>query len=164
MPQSYIDEEYESDPVNAEAEYGAQFRTDIESFISREAVEACVDWAVQERGPVSGRRYVAWTDPSGGSADSFTLAIAHKEGELSWLDATREVKPPFSPEGAVAEFADLLKRYRINKVTGDRYAGEWPREQFAKHGIKYEPSKDPKGTTLSEPAAAAEQRQGQAAG
>jgi hypothetical protein len=25
-------------------------------------------------------------------------------------------------------------------VTGDRYAGEWPREQFAKHGIAYMPS------------------------
>jgi hypothetical protein len=29
-------------------------------------------------------------------------------------------------------------------VTGDRYAGEWPREQFRKHGIAYEPSAKPK--------------------
>jgi hypothetical protein len=26
----------------------------------------------------------------------------------------------------------------ISKVTGDRYAGEWPRERFSVHGIKYE--------------------------
>ena len=38
----------------------------------------------------------------------------------------------------------LLKRYRIVKVTGDRYAGEWPREQFRKLGISYEPAAKPK--------------------
>jgi hypothetical protein len=82
----------------------------------------------------------------GGSADSMTLAIAHQEREIGVLDCLREIKPSFSPESVVAEFADLLKRYRITKVKGDRYAGEWPREQFAKRGIKYEPSLDPKGT------------------
>jgi hypothetical protein len=54
------------------------------------------------------------------------------------------VKPPFSPEDVVDEFATLLKRYRIVKVTGDRYAGEWPREQFRKRGISYEPAAKPK--------------------
>jgi hypothetical protein len=34
--------------------------------------------------------------------------------------------------------------YRITKVTGDRYASEWPREQFGKCGITYEPSAKPK--------------------
>jgi hypothetical protein len=28
----------------------------------------------------------------------------------------------------VEEFAAILKLYRVNKVEGDRYAGEWPRE------------------------------------
>ena len=41
--------------------------------------------------------------------------------------------------------ATCSRRYRITKIKGDRYAGEWPREQFLKRGIKYEPSKDPKG-------------------
>jgi len=60
------------------------------------------------------------------------------------VDAVREVKPPFSPEDVVDEFATLLKRYRIVKVTGDRYAGEWPREQFRKLRISYEPAAKPK--------------------
>jgi hypothetical protein len=51
--------------------------------------------------------------------------------------AIREIKPPFSPEGAVEEFSALLKSYRVFTVTGDRYAGEWPREQFRKRGINY---------------------------
>ena len=146
VPQAFIESEYEKDPASAEAEYGAEFRTDIEAYVSREAVESCVEWSVYERGPLRGTRYVAWVDPSGGSADSFTLGIAHKQDEIGVLDAVREVRPPFSPEWVVNEFADLCKSYRISKVTGDRYAGEWPREQFAKRGIKYEPSEHPKGT------------------
>jgi len=145
VPQSFIDAEVEKDPASAAAEYLAEFRTDIEAYVSREAVEAVVEWGVHERGPLPGHRYVAFVDPSGGSADSFTLGIAHKEGELGVLDCLREVKPPFSPEGVVTEFADLCKNYRITAVKGDRYAGEWPREQFRKCGIKYEPSDDPKG-------------------
>ena len=45
----------------------------------------------------------------------------------------------------VAEFADLLKHYRVTTIKGDRYAGEWVREPFYRRGIKYEPSEDPKG-------------------
>ena len=29
-------------------------------------------------------------------------------------------------------------------VTGDRYGGEWPREQFRKRGIEYKPADKPK--------------------
>jgi hypothetical protein len=41
IPQSYVDAEIERDPAANTAEYGAQFRTDIESYIGRAAVEAC---------------------------------------------------------------------------------------------------------------------------
>jgi len=73
------------------------------------------------------------------------LAIAHKEGDVGVLDAIREVRPPLSPEAVITEFADLLRVYRITRVIGDRYGGEFPREQFQKNGVEYEPSKDPKG-------------------
>src|SRR5205823_2793958 len=55
-----------------------------------------------------------------------------------------------SPETAVEEFAELLKSYRVHRVTGDRYAGEWPREQFAKRGITYECSDKPKSDIYRE--------------
>jgi hypothetical protein len=54
------------------------------------------------------------------------------------IDAVREVRPPFSPEQVIGDFVALLKSYRITRVTGDRYAGEFPRELFRKHGIGYE--------------------------
>jgi hypothetical protein len=52
----------------------------------------------------------------------------------------REERPPFSPADVVAEFARLLKTYRVGSVVGDRYAGEWPRERFREHGVDYEPA------------------------
>jgi hypothetical protein len=73
-----------------------------------------------------------------------TLAIAHKEGATCILDVVREATVPFSPEAIVEEFSDLMRNYRITRVIGDRYAGEWPREQFRKHGINYECSERPK--------------------
>jgi hypothetical protein len=135
VPQSFIDDEYEKDPISAAAEFGAEFRTDIESFVSREAVEAVIDWGVRERAPLQSITYSASTDPSGGSSDAFTLAVAHGENGVGILDCLREVRPPFSPEAVVQEFADLLKSYRVTRVKGDRYAGLWPTEQFAKRGI-----------------------------
>jgi hypothetical protein len=61
-----------------------------------------------------------------------TLAIAHVEGNaVAVLDVIRERKPPFSPDDVVAEFEEVLKAYNITRVTGDAYAGVWPRERFA---------------------------------
>lgn len=104
-----------------------------------EVVEACLG-DYREQLPVPEVMYHAFTDPSGGSADSFTLAIAHKDNDQIIVDALRERKPPFSPEDVVAEFAALNPQYHTTTVHGDRYAGEFPRELFNKHGIMYEVS------------------------
>jgi hypothetical protein len=133
---------YERDPVAASAEFGGEFRSDLESFIPREAVEACVSPGVFERQYIAGIRYVAFCDPAGGSGgDSMTMAIAHFEKDKgSVLDAIREITSPFSPTTATARFAQTLKLYGLTRVTGDRYAGDWPSEEFAKNGITYVPS------------------------
>ena len=44
----------------------------------------------------------------------------------------------------VDDFAALLKTYRVSRVTGDRYAGEFPRELFRRHGIAYDLAKQTK--------------------
>jgi hypothetical protein len=136
LSQRAVDREYEKDPAFAAAEYGAQFRTDLEAFITLEVVERRVG-DYPELYPSARHRYFAFTDPSGGSSDSFTLAIAHKQGEQVVIDAVRETRPPFSPEGVINDFALLMRQYHINRVTGDKYAGEFPRELFARRGIKY---------------------------
>lgn len=144
VSQSFIDAEMERDPASAKAEYGAIFRTDIEQWLSRQAIEGCVSAGVYERGRADRMRYSAFCDPSGGSSDSMTLAIAHRENGIAVLDAIRERKPPFSPDQVVSEFALLLKSYGINKVIGDRYAGEWVKEPFKAHGITYDAAAKPK--------------------
>jgi hypothetical protein len=146
VPQEIIDQALVDDPAHAQAEWMAQFRSDIEAFVSREAVEAVINRGVLERPPVQGVRYYGFVDPSGGSADAFTMAIGHKDKtkDAAVLDCVREVKPPFSPESVVAEFALLLRSYGISRVRGDRYAGEWPREQFRKRNIEYFPSEKPR--------------------
>jgi hypothetical protein len=54
-------------------------------------------------------------DPSGGSRDSMTLAIGHNEQDRVILDVVLEIKPPFSPDAAVEQFARVLSVYRQQK-------------------------------------------------
>jgi hypothetical protein len=145
LPQRVIDRAMERDPVSASAEYLANFRSDIEGFASIEAIRGCLVGLI-ERPYTRGANYSAFVDPSGGSSDSMTLCIGHldRPRQTVIVDLLREARPPFSPENVTQEFAKVLKSYSVHKVIGDRYAGEWPREQFQKFGIKYEPSAKPK--------------------
>ena len=145
-----VREAYEEDPEGAAAEYGAEFRTDVSDFVPRDVVRACTIPGRVEMLPERARNYLAFVDPSGGSSDSMTLAIAHREGEQAVLDALREVRPRFSPEAVVADFAALLKSFRISRVVGDRYGGEWPRERFRAWGIGYDISERTKGDIYRE--------------
>lgn len=144
VPAHVIERAFEEDPIAAAAEYGregrVQFRRDVEAFLDPEAIREVTVEGRRELKPERGVRYFAFVDPSGGSQDSMTLGIAHAEGDLGVLDAVRERRAPFSPDDVVQEFAALMKDYRISKVTGDRYGGEWPRERFHRHGITYQPS------------------------
>ena len=154
VPSYIIERAFEDDPVAAASEYGrdgrVQFRRDVEAFLDPEAVRAVTVTDRREIPPVSGTRYFGFVDPSGGSQDSFTLAVAHAEGDLAVLDAVREVRPPFSPDDVVQEFSELLRSYWVSEVVGDRYGGEWPRERFAVHGIRYTPSERTKSELYRE--------------
>ena len=49
-----VDEAYESDPEAARAEYGAEFRTDLADFVTREAIDAVTAWGRSELPPEPG--------------------------------------------------------------------------------------------------------------
>jgi hypothetical protein len=144
LPQYVVDRALERDHAAASAEYLAQFRSDIETFISREQVEACVESGVCERAPVKGVRYFSFTDPSGGSSDSMVCAVGHMDGDMLMVDAIRELRSPFDPESAVEEIAQLLALYKVDKTTGDRYSGMWCSQSFGKKSIRYEHSEQNK--------------------
>lgn len=148
LPQKVVDRALARDEAAARAEYLAEFRTDIESFVPVEAVDTCMVSGRQDVRPVAkpaGMRYRAFVDPSGGAQDGMTLCIAHSENRRTVVDALRERQPPFDPNDVVREFADLLHRYGLTTVKGDRYGGEWPAERFRAHGIGYRPADRTKG-------------------
>ena len=150
VPQQLIDAALLEDPARAGAEYLAEFRSDIESFVDREVVEAAVITGRHELAPASGVSYVGFVDPSGSAVDSMTLAIAHREDDVVVLDAVRERRPKFSPESVVGEFCGVLAGYGVTEVTGDRFGGQWVVEKFREHGVTYTTSERPKNVIYQE--------------
>ena len=148
IPEAVVAEAMAQDPEAACAEWLGEFRDDVAAFVSREAVEACVVPGRLELPRVAGVEHRAFVDPSGGSADSFTLGIAHDEDRdgqsVAVLDVVREVKPAFNPEIVVTDFAEVLGTYGVATVRADRYAGAWVAEAFARHDVTCEQDAPPK--------------------
>jgi hypothetical protein len=140
ITQEFIDKEIAKDPERYTAEYMAEFRHDIIAFVSREVVDAVVVKGRFELAPRYGNQYFGFVDPSGGSSDSMTLAIAHKDAESgrAVLDLVREVQPPFKPDRTVAEFCGVCVAFGISNLKGDAYGGDFVQDEFEKRGIMYE--------------------------
>ena len=138
-----IESAFQSDPVAAAAEYDAEFRRDIESYVDIEQLQSLVVSGRTQLPPMKGTRYHCFVDPSGGRADSMTAAFCRQDNRLI-LARVLERKPPFSPESVVAEFAAVMREYGCKTATADRYAGEWPVEVFRKHGVKLIPAEKTK--------------------
>jgi hypothetical protein len=92
----HIEQALADDPVKNRAELLAEFRTDIESLVALHVVErSCGGHLSMPR--ARSLSYFAFVDPSGGSEDSMTLAISHREyDERIVIDHVAEVAPPFS--------------------------------------------------------------------
>lgn len=152
VPQRVIDDAMRDDPVAASAEWLGQFRNDVDAFLRSEWLDCAALEGVHEIEPRPGCHYHAFTDPSGGGSDSFTLGVCHEENGLFVIDLARAWKPPFSPENVVGEIAAILRRYGLTSVFGDRYAGQWVSEAFLKQGIGYHHASDKSSIYLeSEP-------------
>ena len=141
LPQAEIDRELERDPVRNRAEYLSEFRADIEGFISRSAVEACVG-DYRELPPQPGIVYFCFLDAASGSenGDSYAIAIGYRESDQIIISAVREIVPPFSPASVVCDtLVPLCKAYRIDgKIYGDNYAGNFCKELVHKAGLYYD--------------------------
>lgn len=134
LPARVVEQAMERDPEAAKAEYMAQFRNDLEQFLQRETVERAIRPSPLELPYNRDHRYGAFADPAGGGADEFTLAIGHPEDERVVVDVVRALKGV--PAEIVREYADLILSYGIKQVWLDRYAGSWPTDEFARHGIE----------------------------
>lgn len=136
LPQRVVDDAMKDDPQAARAEFMAEFRSDISSFLDPELIDRAMRRSPLEVPFDSAHRYVAFVDPSGGGADEYGLCIAHMDGDTAVIDLLRGRHG--SPAEITNEYATILQSYGVRSVTGDRYAGAWPRDQFARHGITYE--------------------------
>ena len=141
-----IEKAMEDDPAVARAEWMAEWRDDVSGFVDADVVAACVSPGVRELPPVRGIRYFGFIDPSGGSSDSMTVAVAHREADRGVVDLVRERRPPFSPTDVCLEFSAALKSYGIGSVQSDKYAGSWVVESLAAQGIRCEQSAEPKSS------------------
>ena len=135
-----IARDLEADPEAARSEWEAEFRSDLEAFLPWEALQAVVIPGRYELPPQAGVHYTAFVDPSGGRGDAAALAIAHSEERKVVLDLARRWPAPHNPQAVIEEMAQVLRAYGVRRVVGDRYAGEWPRQEFGRHQIGYEPA------------------------
>ncbi len=106
VAQSIIDRAMEDDPASASSEYLAQFRNDLEAYVSREVVQAAIAPGRFELAPNAGTSYVGFADAAGGSGgDSFSAAVAHRDrlSKRIVVSAVREKIPPFSALAPVCE-------------------------------------------------------------
>jgi hypothetical protein len=127
-----------ADPTAAEAEWDAQFRTDIGAFLD----DALIDRAVEhgrplELPPRENIVYHCFTDMSGGGADASTICICHRDGERIIADVVRGRRGPHDPAVVAAEYAALAKQHRCSTITGDNYAKEWVAGAYRAVGLEY---------------------------
>jgi hypothetical protein len=141
LPLDYLARMEQDDPEAYRSEVLGEFRAGLSTLLDPEAIAACVATDRLELPPVEDLHYFAFVDPSGGRRDAFTCGIAHRDGELCVVDVVRAWSAPFNPSSVIAECAELLASYRIARVEGDRYGGEFPRELFRSHGVHYEVAK-----------------------
>src|SRR5262249_22130154 len=143
-----LERERRLDPNRFAREYEAEFAEDLETFLPSAWVEAAVVSGRHELPPRPGVSYVAAVDPSGGGADAFTLSITHPDHRGSERRVIQDVMRgwcrqggyPLDLAGLVKEIANILHRYHISAVVGDRYAGEWVRQAFRESNVSYQES------------------------
>lgn len=98
-----------------------------------------------EYSPLKDIQYYAFTDTAGGSGkSSYAICIGHIKNAKVIIDVVRSKNPPFDPETQTQEYSDLLHKYRITRVTGDSFSGDWCSRSYQKNNIFYEKSEKSK--------------------
>lgn len=137
LRQSVVDRAMERDAASARAEYLAEWRDDIESFITADVVDACIASGRTALPPGVGDDPVCFLDVSGGVHDSHVCAIAvrHPDTDKAVIAALHEIKSA-DTEHVVREFASLLREYGLGEAWSDRYGSRWVMDAFEREGIR----------------------------
>jgi hypothetical protein len=137
LTEEYIASEERLDPEAARSELFGQFRSGSSKFLDPKVLEACTRSGPVELPPRPDVTYVAFADVATSKGDKFTIAVGHFEGDLFIVDYLYGWHADGRPGDIISEASKQLKQYRIQEVTGDRYAAGFVPEHFAKHHITY---------------------------
>jgi hypothetical protein len=141
LPSGVVANAIAENKSKASAEFLNIWREDIADFMPLDVIEGTTDWGVTERPPVKGTFYFAFADPAGGTGkDSFTLAIAHLEKDVLFVDAIRERQPRFVTADVIRDYIALLRSYRIDTIMSDDYGGGHYADEWRRGGMKWRDS------------------------
>jgi hypothetical protein len=144
VDQSVVDEAMADDAAVAGAEYESRWRDDLAGYLTREQIMAVVDTGITVRPPQADIQYTAWVDASSGQGkDSMCAAIGHRGDNIAIVDHVIEISPPFRPSDAVAQISETLQAYRIDRVTGDKWALGFVASEFERCGIRMDHADKP---------------------
>jgi hypothetical protein len=139
--QDVIDRAMLKDPSKARTEYYAEFRDDLETFVSLELISrAVVPGRVSV--PYDARFvYHAFCDPSElvKSGDSMTFCISHYAAGKAVVDRLVEVRPPSDPTAVVEQFTAICREYHVGVIVEDKVSIGWISSAFSKNNITIEP-------------------------
>jgi len=143
--QSKLDRERRLDPSRFVREYEAEFVDDLAAFLPGAWVDDAIMTGRQELAPRSDVTYLGACDLAGGGADKSTISIVHAEGEGSDMRVVQDCLRGYGGRGRdvdleamVREMVEILVRYNLRSITGDKYAAGWTRARFEAEGVVYE--------------------------
>lgn len=119
-----LEAERERDPAFFAAEFGAEYRLDLEDYLTLEQVQS----VTVERSSLpytEGMKCHAFIDTAGGEGqDSQVLAIGMELPEQRGaVCSLTEWKPPFDAMSAAIQVAEICAQYHVTTIVGDNYGG-----------------------------------------
>jgi hypothetical protein len=128
------------DPSANAAEWLAEWRDDLASYVQRELIERAIDEGVKVRPYDPQFTYTSFIDSSSGQQDSFTCAVVHKAPDgIVYLDCLVEIRAPFDTSEAVAHIVEVLRSYHLRSCMGDDHAKGWVIAELRRHNFGFEP-------------------------
>lgn len=126
-------------PLTYRTEHEAFFRTDLSSMYDPFIIDKAVNKDRPPELPFQKKySYKCFVDVAGGGGrDSFAYAIGHVEKERIVIDLVRSRTPKFNPDEVTAQCCELLKGYKIGRVCGDKFSGDYASSAYMKRGVKY---------------------------
>ncbi|MQY57100.1 hypothetical protein GH140_02775 [bacterium] len=133
-------------PALYDREYLAHFSADMASMYD----PAMIDKAVNKDRPQEltyqkKHDYKCFVDCAGGGGkDSWAYAVGHNEKQRVVVDLVRSHTPKFNPDEVTAQCCKLLKTYKIGRVCGDKFSGDYASSAFEKRDVRYKRSEKTK--------------------